>query len=103
MVRMGVGRGGHQRKGRSTQPLTATRWDWGRGKRATCQSHGVGGGSSSGFSPSGALQVTVGSIPYWLCDMGQVLLCLSFLLFKMEILMAATLKGSCEDKIRTSK
>lgn len=33
MVRMGVGRGGHQRKGRSTQPLAATWWDWGRGKR----------------------------------------------------------------------
>ena len=45
----------------------------------------------------------MGSIPYWLCDMGQVVLCFSFLLFKMEILMAATLKGSCEDRIRTSK
>lgn len=39
----------------------------------------------------------MGSISYWLCDMGQVGLCLSFLLFIKEMLMAVTLKGSCED------
>lgn len=47
---------------------------------------GVGGGSGSRFSPSTALHVNAGSIPYWLCDMGQVDLCLCLVLFKMELL-----------------
>lgn len=38
--------------------------------------------------------IHAGSIPYKLCDTGQGGLHLHFILFKIEILMAATLKGS---------